>query len=216
MFTWVCPKCGKDVPPAYSECPNCAATPALETAATPATPEAAAAPPPPIPAPRPPQAVPPAAGGHRTWLLGILFGAVLVIVVLTAFALVRSSHRRTTSAAPAAATLQNAPPAPAAAVNPAFKDIELTGFRLTEDRQQRAQLQFVIVNHSAADFGTLKLRAALRAAKSAAEEPPVATFAFTAPLGPYESKDIKVPIDTKLRAYELPDWQLLRADIIGQ
>ncbi len=24
MFTWICPKCGREVPPAYSDCPNCA------------------------------------------------------------------------------------------------------------------------------------------------------------------------------------------------
>lgn len=23
MFTWICPKCGREVPPAYTECPNC-------------------------------------------------------------------------------------------------------------------------------------------------------------------------------------------------
>lgn len=25
MFTWICPKCGKEVPPSYLECPNCQA-----------------------------------------------------------------------------------------------------------------------------------------------------------------------------------------------
>ena len=24
MFTWICPQCGKEVPPAYTDCPNCA------------------------------------------------------------------------------------------------------------------------------------------------------------------------------------------------
>src|ERR1051326_2885448 len=24
MFTWICPKCGREVPPAYNECPDCA------------------------------------------------------------------------------------------------------------------------------------------------------------------------------------------------
>src|SRR4051794_11894708 len=24
MFTWICPKCGSEVPPAYSDCPRCA------------------------------------------------------------------------------------------------------------------------------------------------------------------------------------------------
>src|SRR5260370_23928025 len=25
MFTWICPKCGREVPPAYTDCPDCAA-----------------------------------------------------------------------------------------------------------------------------------------------------------------------------------------------
>ena len=25
MFTWICPQCGREVPPAYTECPDCAA-----------------------------------------------------------------------------------------------------------------------------------------------------------------------------------------------
>src|SRR5205085_12555142 len=25
MFTWICPQCGREVPPAYNDCPDCAA-----------------------------------------------------------------------------------------------------------------------------------------------------------------------------------------------
>ncbi len=25
MFTWICPQCGREVPPSYTECPDCAA-----------------------------------------------------------------------------------------------------------------------------------------------------------------------------------------------
>src|SRR5580704_786071 len=28
MFTWICPQCGREVPPAYNECPNCSGKPA--------------------------------------------------------------------------------------------------------------------------------------------------------------------------------------------
>jgi hypothetical protein len=34
-------------------------------------------------------------------------------------------------------------------------------------------------------------------------------------LGPWESKDVKAPLETALRVYELPDWQFLRAGITG-
>lgn len=51
MFTWICPKCGTEVPPAHSECPNCAIQ-QQRAAGVPA------ASPPPI-APAPPQPPPP-------------------------------------------------------------------------------------------------------------------------------------------------------------
>ncbi len=28
MFTWICPQCGREVPPAYNECPDCVKPPA--------------------------------------------------------------------------------------------------------------------------------------------------------------------------------------------
>jgi hypothetical protein len=45
MFTWICPQCGREVPPAYTECPDCAAK------------AAAAGAPPPIPPTQPQQPV---------------------------------------------------------------------------------------------------------------------------------------------------------------
>src|SRR5262245_56877250 len=54
MFTWICPQCGREVPPSYSECPDCS-----ERAKAAANPQAAAPPPPPIqPVPQPAAPVP--------------------------------------------------------------------------------------------------------------------------------------------------------------
>ena len=49
MFTWICPQCGREVPPSYSDCPDCAAKAAAA---------GAAAPPPQPPPPPPPAAQP--------------------------------------------------------------------------------------------------------------------------------------------------------------
>ncbi|MBY0504994.1 MAG: zinc ribbon domain-containing protein [Bryobacteraceae bacterium] len=62
MFTWICPKCGTEVPPSYNDCPNCAARD--KAAAAPPAPVAQAplpvyAPPPQAPQYAPPQYVPP-------------------------------------------------------------------------------------------------------------------------------------------------------------
>src|ERR1700722_17355119 len=82
MFTWICPTCGREVPPAYDACPDCAAK-AKSGEQAPASP-----PPPPPPsaaepayrlpavAPLPPPPPPVVAAPHMalpTWLLTILF-----------------------------------------------------------------------------------------------------------------------------------------------
>ena len=42
---------------------------------------------------------------------------------------------------------------------------------------------------------------------------PVATFEAKVPsVGPEETKDVTVEVPTKLRIYELPDWQFLRGE----
>ena len=68
MFTWICPQCGKEVPPAYTDCPNCAekaAQAAQQAAQAPAPPAAqpepspAYVPPPPFQQPAPQYQPPP-------------------------------------------------------------------------------------------------------------------------------------------------------------
>ncbi len=224
MFTWICPKCGKEVPPAYSECPNCAAT---ETQA-PATPERAEAAgpvepaaPPPASARAPRAAAKSSSGVHVPgWLMSIVFAAVFIIIGLTLVIIFRSREPDQAGAAPstqAAAPLNSPAQASPAAVQaePVLRDVELTGLRITEDNKQKPFVQFVVVNHSRADLGTISARVNLRAVAKE-DQAPVGTFAFKAALGPLESKDLKAPLETKLRAYELPDWQFLRAEITGK
>ncbi|MDX2181324.1 MAG: hypothetical protein SFV18_17145 [Bryobacteraceae bacterium] len=45
MFSWICPKCGTEVPPSYSECPRCSAVPVAEPPQPPAPPPAYPPPP---------------------------------------------------------------------------------------------------------------------------------------------------------------------------
>ncbi len=68
MFTWICPRCGREVPPSYDECPDCAkgqqpAAASVEAAgASPVQPQPAPpafAPAQPAPAPAPVYAAPP-------------------------------------------------------------------------------------------------------------------------------------------------------------
>src|SRR5260370_34198358 len=103
MFTWICPTCGREVPPSYDKCPDCAATGITGEQAA----EAAAQPPaaaPVSPVGIAPQAVPqyaPPPGPRGTsglpmWLLTILFSFAFLGVGAGVYGLVNyfrgSSH----------------------------------------------------------------------------------------------------------------------------
>ena len=95
--------------------------------------------------------------------------------------------------------------------HPLNKYIELMGFRMAEQGQGKLKITFAVVNHSEADIGDLGLKIKLITSASKPEDPPVAEFEAKVPsLGPHENKDVTVTVSTKLRIYELPDWQFLR------
>jgi hypothetical protein len=145
-------------------------------------------------------------------MLSLLVAAALIILGLTVV-LVRESGRAVPAKSAAAPADKVASPSAASQSDPVFRNLELTGLRLTEDARHKPLVQFVLVNHSEADLGTVSAKVNLSGAKGSSQEP-VGTFAFKASLGPYESKDIKAPLDTKLRVYEMPDWQYLRTEIV--
>lgn len=97
--------------------------------------------------------------------------------------------------------------------NPIAKYIELVGFRVTERSKGHLIVQCGVVNHSEADVGDLKMTIHLGTTVAKPGDPPLISFpAQVARLGPSELKDISVEVPTKLRVYELPDWQFLKAD----
>jgi hypothetical protein len=96
--------------------------------------------------------------------------------------------------------------------HPLAKYIELVGFRMSEQGPGKLKLTFGVVNHSEADVGDLDLKVKLTTSAAKPEDPPVAEFEAKVPsVGPHEIKDVVVTVPTKLRIYELPDWQFLRA-----
>jgi len=97
--------------------------------------------------------------------------------------------------------------------NPVAKYIEVTGFRINERGPGKLQIRFAVVNHSDADIGNIAMTVDLRASTSKPDDPPLATFnARVDGLGPEDLKEASVDVPTKLRVYELPDWQFIRAD----
>ena len=227
MFTWICPKCGTEVPPSYNDCPNCAAR---EKAAS-APPAEPFVPVPVVQAPvvqapvaftqaplmgtapvetalpmasyaYPPQAP---AGGLPSWLIAILS---IAGVALIGYGVILFTRSQNGVAAETAAVTETA--RPSGDPSPVAKFVEVVGFRIVESKQQ-VQLKFIIVNHSAGEIAPFDLELQVRAKNAKADE---ALFTVKTPVSgmlPYEAKDMTIPVKTSLRAYELPDWQFITA-----
>jgi len=96
--------------------------------------------------------------------------------------------------------------------NPVAKYIELSGFRIGE-KAGKLEVKFAVTNHSDADVGNIVMNVSLRPTTAKPTDPALATFtAHVDGLGPEELKEVSADIPTKLRAYELPDWQFLTYD----
>lgn len=115
---------------------------------------------------------------------------------------------------PPASPQGSAGPAAAKSTSTLQKYVEVAGVRLTENSSKKTEAHFLVVNHSGAEIADLAAKVNLWARTAKSDEEAVGTFDFKlGSLGPYESKDLAAPLNTKLRVYELPDWQNLTAEI---
>lgn len=281
MFTWICPQCGREVPPSYNECPDCAAKSKAAAPAPPpgpppaeiqpAPPPAPVEPPPyhPAPPPQPPAqqyppsqqqypqppypppqqyppppygqqpyppqqqyppqyqqqyqappqpyyGAPPPRAGMPTWLMSILSALAFGAVVLGAYYFLGNSKKEPASASVENGPVLENPPTASGALknNPVLKQVEVVGLRLTQNKAKKTEVRFLLVNHSAAEIPDVSGKVTLGARTRKSDEEQVGSFSFkAASLGPYESKEMTVPVNTKLKVYELPDWQNLQTQI---
>jgi hypothetical protein len=97
--------------------------------------------------------------------------------------------------------------------NPLEKYVEVVGIRMmTENKKPVAK--FVVVNHSNTEIPDLQANVTLWASTSRSEEDSVGSFSFKLKDLPASgSQEMTQPLKTKLKSYELPDWQNARADI---
>jgi len=196
-------------------------------------PPAYAAPPQPVYAPPPPPAysAPPAAPAAPQgswiqpqqppkgisvppWLLSIGFAVLFLAVGAGAYFGIRyfSGSSEASTSTPAPSEGAGAAAASKAKANTLQKYVEIVGMRLLEDAKKKPEIRFVVVNHSGAEIADLAANVSLSARTAKSDEEAVGTFSFkVASLGAYESKEISSPLNTKLRVYELPDWQNLDA-----
>jgi hypothetical protein len=100
------------------------------------------------------------------------------------------------------------------ATSPLQKYIEVVGIRLTSDAKKKPVAKFVVVNHASSEFNNVTATVTLWASTSRSEEDAIGSFTFKLPnIGPNESKEITEAFKTKLKVYELPDWQFATAEV---
>jgi len=134
-------------------------------------------------------------------------------LVLSALTLALAGCSSSPTAKSTTSTSQPQPQRIAPSSNPVAKYLEVTGFRINEKGPGKLQVRFAVVNHSDADIGNIIMTVNLRPTTAKPDDPPLATFnARVDGLGPQDLKEANVEVPTKLRVYELPDWQFIRAD----
>lgn len=237
MLTWICPQCGREVPPSYSECPACAENRQRAAQGLPPAGVEPAPPPPPVWQPAPilpgnPQQyipsqqqqwpttpVPPQPSytlpettrgkGLPTWLVTLLVAAIAVGVI---YGGVKLLGNRNGSSADSGALAMDQASVKTDSSNPYAKFLEVTGLRIVEDEKRHARAQFLVVNHSTAELPDLELRVTISTTTSKPGDDPLAVLTVkTGGVPANGSKDVSAPLKTKLRAYEMPDWQFLKA-----
>ena len=98
-------------------------------------------------------------------------------------------------------------------MSPLQKYIEVSGVRFIENAKKQTEVKFVITNHSPAEISGLAGNVTIWGRTRTSEEDAAGTFTFSTNLGPWESKEMSAPLNTKLKIYELPDWQNVSTDI---
>jgi len=138
---------------------------------------------------------------------------VAVILLLVGGAAYYFIQRPGTNTAEKAGLENPANPSRQKVSNPLQKYVEVVGLRLLA-QDKRPVAKFVVVNHSGAEISDLAANVTLWASTSRSEEDSIGSFSFKlANLGPNDSKDLTEPLKTKLKMYELPDWQNTTAEI---
>jgi hypothetical protein len=159
-----------------------------------------------------PPAPPPQEGfaGIPTWALTIICTIGFVGLVAGIYWLVGRSHAETPST-----SVESPAAKPGAATNPWQKFIEVSGVRLEGDPKSKGKIlaKFIVTNHSSAGLSGLAGNVTLWGGTKRSDEDALGSFSFITNLDGNESKEITSPLSTKLKVYELPDWQNATPDL---
>jgi hypothetical protein len=148
------------------------------------------------------------------WLMTILFAAAIGGIIFGVYSLLKTGGGTAAGTGPTpAATVESPAAKPGAKPNPLQKQIEITGVRFSQDAKKKTLVTFVIINHSQAEINGLAGNVTIWGRTQKSEEDAQGTFSFSTDLAPFQSKEISAPLNSKLKIYELPDWQNITTDV---
>jgi hypothetical protein len=146
-----------------------------------------------------------------TWVLTAIFTLAFIAVGAVVYLGIQRFSR--TNPAEKAGLQEPGSAAAGKVTNPLQKYVEVIGIRMFSEKSKPV-VRFVVVNHSNTEIDNLGANVTLWASTSRSEEDAVGSFSFKAgTLGPEESKELTEPLKTKLKVYELPDWQNATAEV---
>jgi hypothetical protein len=147
------------------------------------------------------------------WLMTIVFTMAFVGLGAAIYWSVNYFRGSGNASAPAPAPLETPTAKGGGKPHPLAKYLEVAGMRFVGDKKQ-TQAKFLLINHSEAEITNLAANVTVWGRTQRSEEDPVGTLSFkVADVGPNESKEVTAPLNTKLKIYELPDWQNVATDV---
>jgi hypothetical protein len=147
------------------------------------------------------------------WLMTILFAFAIGGLVLGIVWLASSNSGSAGSGPTPTATVESPAAKAGTKASSIQKYIEVTGVRFVQDAKKKTQVKFVVINHSEAEINSLAGNVTIWGRTRKSEEDAQGTFSFNTSLAPFESKELTVPLNSKLKIYELGDWQNITTDV---
>jgi hypothetical protein len=152
-----------------------------------------------------------------SWPVSLLVITIIILGLVSALQYL--SQDRDTRAASVAAPVQApkppaAPRLPVVVEHPAARSVEVAGIRILNGPNKKAQLQFIVINHSASELTGLNIHIAVRSVDTPADTPLFTVSTPVAALAPNQSKEIRMDLNSSIQPSEIPDWQSLRTEVL--
>jgi hypothetical protein len=142
------------------------------------------------------------------WLVGGGFAVALILVFGGIYYFMSKGDTSSSGS-----KIGTASAAKAGSASPLQRSIEVAGLRFVAANKGSA-VKFVVVNHSTAPVSDLQGTVTLWAGTSRSDEDAIGTFNLNVDMVEAGgSKDMTAPLKTKLKPYEMPDWQNATAEV---